>query len=371
MKLKVITASMLAASLMLSGCDTSQEETSAPAPKMKVVTKEVTAEDIFIEKVFPARVTAIRSAQIRPQVGGIIKNRMFLQGSEVRAGQALFQIDAAPFKADVEMAAAALAKANATALQMSQRARRLALLQKNGAVSAQDYDDARANSAQAAADVAEAQASLNRKKLDLEYATVRAPIDGRIDQEFVTEGALVGSGDSQAMATIQQIDHVYIDARVPAHELRALYAQNDKDNAMHISVQDENNKPYAVTPFLLFSGISVNDETGDVVLRTQAPNPQRILLPGMFVKLKVSQRIARNGIIVPEQAITRSNNEAMVWIVNASGKAQRVKVQTDGQNLKGIAVKAGLKTGDRLIIEGQDKVKDGQSVVSVNTESQV
>jgi len=361
MKLKVITASMLAASLMLSGCDTSQEETSAPAPKMKVVTKEVTAEDIFIEKVFPARVTAIRSAQIRPQVGGIIKNRMFLQGSEVQAGQALFQIDAAPFKADVEMAAAALAKANATALQMSQRARRLALLQKNGAVSAQDYDDARANSTQAAADVAEAQASLNRKKLDLEYATVRAPIDGRIDQEFVTEGALVGSGDSQAMATIQQIDHVYIDARVPAHE----------DNAMHISVQDENNKPYAVTPFLLFSGISVNDETGDVVLRTQAPNPQRILLPGMFVKLKVSQRIARNGIIVPEQAITRSNNEAMVWIVNASGKAQRVKVQTDGQNLKGIAVKAGLKTGDRLIIEGQDKVKDGQSVVSVNTESQV
>src|SRR5690606_27132481 len=166
---------------------------------------------------------------IRPQVGGIIQKRLFVQGSEIQQGQPLFQIDAAPFEADVEMARAMVAKAQATFQQMSKRADRFSRLQQSAAISQQDLDDAKANSAQAAADLAEAKASLNRKQLDLNYATVKAPISGRVDQEFVTEGALVNPGDSQAMAVIQQIDRIYVDARVPTQELRSIF--NSDDNA--------------------------------------------------------------------------------------------------------------------------------------------
>ncbi|WP_435929917.1 efflux RND transporter periplasmic adaptor subunit [Dryocola sp. BD613] len=353
----------------ITGCDSSEPADNASAPaKTKVVTKTLGAEDIYSIRVFPARVSAVKTAQIRPQVGGIIQKRLFRQGSEILQGQPLFQIDAAPFEADVEMAGAAVAKAKATYQQMSKRAYRFSQLQKNAAISQQDLDDAKANSAQAAADLAEAIASLNRKKLDLNYATVKAPISGRVDQEFVTEGALVSPGDTQAMAVIQQLDRVYVDARVPTQELRSIYPAVDNvpgsqpgSEAM-AAVLDDNDKSYGVPAHLLFSGISVNNETGDVVLRAEAENPQRILLPGMFVKLQITRLIKKDGLAVPEQALNRVNEKTSVWIVDQENKAKRVEIQTGEQTEKGVTVTAGLKAGDKIVIEGQDKLQDGAAV---------
>ncbi|WJD49415.1 MULTISPECIES: efflux RND transporter periplasmic adaptor subunit [unclassified Enterobacter] len=353
----------------ITGCDSSESNETDPVPvKTKVVTKILNAEDIYSTRVFPARVSAVKTAQIRPQVGGIIQKRLFRQGSEILQGQPLFQIDAAPFEADVEMANAAVAKAKATYQQMSKRASRFAQLQKSAAISQQDLEDAKASSAQAAADLAEATASLNRKRLDLNYATVKAPISGRIDQEFITEGALVSPGDTQAMAVIQQLDRVYVDARVPAQELRTIYQTVETDPASQsgavADVLDDKGQSYETAARLLFSGISVNDETGDVVLRAEAENPQRILLPGMFVKLKITRLIQKEGLVVPEQALSRADDKTTVWIVGHENKARRVEIQTGEQTEKGITVTAGLKAGDKIVIEGQDKLQDGAEVIA-------
>ncbi|WP_312272778.1 efflux RND transporter periplasmic adaptor subunit [Pseudescherichia sp.] len=351
----------------ITGCDSSESnETSSVPAKTNVVTKTLSAEDIYSTHVFPARVSAVKTAQIRPQVGGIIQKRLFRQGSEILQGQPLFQIDAAPFEADVEMASAAVVKAKATYQQMSKRAYRFSQLQRNSAISQQDLDDATANSAQAAADLAEATASLNRKKLDLNYATVKAPISGRIDQEFVTEGALVSPGDTQPMAVIQQLDRVYIDARVPAQALRSIYQSvenvQDSQSGPTADVLDDKNHSYDTATHLLFSGISVNDETGDVVLRAEAQNPQRTLLPGMFVKLQIVRLIKKGGVAVPEQALNRAEDKTTVWVVGQNNRVRRVEIQTGEQTERGVTVSAGLKAGDRIVIDGQDKLQDGAEV---------
>jgi len=376
MNIRKLAISTTLCLFFIAGCDSAEmNETSSTPAKTKVVTKTLGTEDIYSVRDFPARVTAVKTAQIRPQVGGIIQKRLFLQGSEIREGQALFQIDAAPFEADVEMANAAVAKARATYQQMSSRAYRFSQLQKNAAISQQDLDDAKAASAQAAAELAEATASLNRKKLDLNYATVKAPISGRVDQEFVTEGALVSPGDTQAMAVIQQVDHVYVDARVPSQALRSLYQLNDAvpagQSGITAVVLDDEDRPYDTPAHLLFSGISVSDETGDVVLRAEVENPQRTLLPGMFVKLQITRLIKKEGMAIPEQAINRSEDKTTVWIVGQDNKAKRVEIQTGEQTAKGITVTAGLKAGDKIVIEGQDKLQEGADVTARPDETQL
>lgn len=363
MKFRMLALTITLCLGAITGCDSSEQtDMNAPAAKPNVVTRTLTAEKIYATQTFPARVLAVRTAQIRPQVGGIIQKRLFTQGSEIRQGQPLFQIDPAPFEADVEMARAAVAKAKATYQQMSQRAQRFSLLQKSAAISQQDYDDAKASSAQAAADLAEATASLNRKTLDLNYATVRAPISGRIDQEFVTEGALVSPGDSQAMATIQQLEHVYVDARVPAHALRSLVSTINQEDAPEVTLLDDNGQSYGLPAKLLFSGISVSNETGDVVLRAEAENPQRALLPGMFVKLQVTRLISKAGMAVPEQALNRDKDKTTIWIIDSANKAQRMEIQTGEQTAKGVTVTRGLKAGERIVVEGQDKLQEGAEV---------
>ncbi len=369
MNIRKLAISTTLCLFFIVGCDSAElsESLSRPA-NINVVTKTLGAEDIYSVSDFPARINAVKTAQIRPQVGGIIQKRLFRQGSEIREGQALFQIDAAPFAADVEMANAALARAKATYQQMSSRAYRFSQLQKNAAISQQDLDDAKAASAQAAADLAEATASLNRKKLDLNYATVKAPISGRVDQEFVTEGALVSPGDTQAMAVIQQLDRVYVDARVPSQALRSLRLSNEPQPVGQSDttavVLDDEGKPYDTPAHLLFSGMSVNDETGDVVLRAEVENPQRTLLPGMFVKLRITRLIQKAGLAIPEQAISRAEGKTTVWIVGQDNKAKRVEIQTGEQTAKGITVTAGLKVGDKIVIEGQDKLQAGAEVTA-------
>ncbi|MEI7367835.1 efflux RND transporter periplasmic adaptor subunit [Pectobacterium sp. 1950-15] len=357
-----------AAVLGASGCNDNKETSStteSAEPHVRVA--ELAPADIYLERVWPARVIAMRTAEIRPQVGGIIKSRLFTQGSEVKAGQPLFQIDRAPFEVDVEIASASLKRAEASYRQLRQRTDRLAQLQNSGAVSRQDYDDAKENTAQAAASVAEATASLNRKKLDLAYSTVRSPIDGRIEQEFVTEGALVSTDNTQAMAIVQQTTKVYIDARLPASELKMLQGitspQDDKSH-IAIAILDDKNQPYELNPQMLFSGSSVNSDTGDVVVRAVADNPHRQMMPGMYVRMKITQLQQKGGLLVPLQAVQHEQGRAFVWVKNKEDKAQYKAIQIGEQTNQSVVVLSGMSPGDMLIVEGQERLQDGVRVKS-------
>lgn len=346
------------------GCDSNPQDELTQQPAQQTVrTIKLQPTDIILEQTWPARVSANRTAEIRPQVGGIIKSRLFVQGSEVRANQPLFQLDEAPFKADVEMATAVLTKAQAAYHQLQLRAARLSQLQSSGAVSRQDIDDAKANATQAAASVAEATAALNRKKLDLAYTTVRAPIDGRIDQEFVTEGALVSAGNTQALATVQQINDVYIDARLPAVEVNKLMQDASADNRV-LSLLDDNGQSYGVKPTILFSGINVNNETGDVVLRAVTNNPGKKLIPGMYVRLKITQTINKNGLLIPVESVQRKQGEAFAWYVDSKGMAYQKKIQLGEQTGQHFIIKGGLKVGENIVVEGQDKLQEGIAVIN-------
>lgn len=355
---------LAAVALAIAGCGQDEDQSAAPpSADLTVTVIPLAARDVSVTRSWPGRVVALRTAQIRPQVGGIVTARLFAQGSEVKAGQPLFQIDPAPFRAEVAMAEATLARAEASYRQLQQKANRLSKIQHSGAVSRQDIDDALANSAQAAASVAEAKASLQRKKLDLAYSTVKAPIGGRIDQEFVTEGALVSAADSQAMATVQQTENVYVDARLPASELRHIIGSTQ--DALRVSLLDEDGKAYDVKAQVLFSGVSVNNETGDVVLRIVADNPARVLLPGMYLRVSLTRHIAKDGLTIPGQAVQRLNGHSFVWTVDGEGAARRVGVELAGESGQGEIVKSGLQSGDRLVVEGQDKLQEGMSVTAV------
>lgn len=370
MKIKGRVLLLAAVVLSIAGCGQDEDKTAVQSPDAtKVTVTSLEAGEVSVTHSWPGRVVALRTAQIRPQVGGIVTARLFAQGSEVKAGQPLFQIDPAPFRAEVAMAEATLARVEASHRQLQQKANRLSQIQHSGAVSRQDFDDALANSAQAAASVAEAKASLQRKKLDLAYSTVKAPVSGRIDQEFVTEGALVSAADTQAMAIVQQTEKVYVDARLPASELRQIIdsptADEPSPNALRVSLLDEAGKPYDVQAKLLFSGVSVNNETGDVVLRIVADNPARVLLPGMYIRVSITRHIAKNGLVIPGQAIQRLDDGNYVWTVDGDGAARKIGVELAGESGQDEIVKSGLQAGTRLVVEGQDKLQEGMRVTAV------
>ena len=337
-----------------------------PAPEPpRVSTLQVVRTSVRLQDELPGRVAAVRSAEIRPQVGGIVQRRLFEQGAEVREGQALFQINPAPFKAEVDSSEAALKRAVAALARATLQVERLAPLVEADAVSRQLYDDAVSQRNQAAADVAQARATQARKQLDLGFATIRAPISGRIGEEMVTEGALVGTADTAPMARIQQIDQVYVDVRQPASMLEVLRRSAGRPRGPdgQATILDAQGKPYPVKGEILFSGINVDAGTGDVVLRIRVENTQRHLLPGMYVRARVPQGGATEGILVPQQAILRTGDGlAGVWVIDGSGKAHRKTVQlgkvVDGHYL----VSGGLTAGDRVVVEGLDRLKDGDGV---------
>lgn len=342
---------------LLSGCDVAPEMAAQEMPPVSVTVKTLELQPVTQEQTYPGRVTAFRTAQIRPQVSGIITAMHFSQGSEIHLGQALFQIDPAPLKADVNSAAAAVEKAEASYRQMMARAARLQKLHGSGAISQQDHEDAASNAAQAKATVSETRAVLARKQLDLSYATVKAPIGGRIDQNFVTEGALVSSSDSQAMAMVQQIDRVYVDVRQPASVIQTL----PTTAPVRADILSASGEPFSNSARMLFTGVSVDTGTGDVVMRLEVDNPQRTLLPGMYVQAKISRQLAAEGVVIPQEALVRNGDATQVWL-DKGGKAQAVNI-TLGETLSGhYFVRAGLNAGDRLITQGGGKLQEGTPV---------
>ena len=353
-----------AALLSLAACSKPAPEEGA-APPAAVTVLKLHAAPVVLSDELPGRVAAFRTADIRPQVGGIVLRRQFEQGAEVKAGQKLFQLNPAPFQAEVDSAAAALQHAVATAKRASSQADRLQPLVEADAISRQAYDDAVAQREQAVATVAQARAALARRRLDLAFASIEAPIAGRIGSELVTEGALVGVADAAPMARIQQIDKVYVDVRQPAAALAALQAAGAADgkggaDKLPVTILGADGQPHPVTGRILFSGISVDAGTGDAVIRVLVDNPQRQLLPGMFVRARIARAVQANGVLVPQQAVLRaSDGQAQAWVLDAKHKASLKPISVGDVVEHQYVVNGGLKAGDTVVVEGQERLQPG------------
>jgi len=345
--------------------------TEAETPPAIVSVLSARTETVTLSDELPGRVVALRTAEIRPQVGGIVEKRMFVEGSEVVAGQALFQINAAPFAAEVESAAAVLQRAEAGVVRTQNKFDRAKKLIITNVISSQAYDDAVAEQAQAKANVAEAKATLQRRRLDLEYATVRAPIAGRIGQALVTEGALASASGAAPFAIVQQIDRVYVDVRQPASQIEVIRAsarsgQLDDTSRVPVAILAASGNPYPVAGRALFSDISVDQGTGDVSVRVEVDNRDRILLPGMYVRARLPRGIKRDVVTVPQQAVLRdAGGQPQLVIIDEAKRATR-RIVALGEIVEGrYIVTSGLKAGETFVVEGQERVREGGAVSAV------
>ncbi|HHQ4681226.1 TPA: efflux RND transporter periplasmic adaptor subunit [Aeromonas veronii] len=348
----------------LAGCDVAPQEQEAPAPpQVSVLT--LTGRELVISEDLPARVAALRSADIRAQISGIVQRRLFEQGAEISAGTVLFQINPAPFKADVDSAAAALQRAEAVLARARIQIDRLKPLLRTDAISRQTYDDAISQRDQAAADVAQARATLARHQLNLQFASVEAPIAGRIDQALVSEGALVSPTDATPMARIQQIDQVYVDVRQPASVLESLRQQaGSTAPELAVEILGSNGTPLGMQGRILFSGIEVDAGTGDVLLRVLVDNPERRLLPGLYVQARIPRARYANALTVPQQAVARTSGQTSVWVVDGQGQAQLVPVNTAELVNNQYRIASGLSAGQQVVIEGIDRLTPGVQVTA-------
>ncbi|WP_447945034.1 efflux RND transporter periplasmic adaptor subunit [Stenotrophomonas indicatrix] len=349
-------ALVAAFALAMTACSR-PEPTVEAVPRVSVVT--VGPQVVQRDDELPGRVAAVRTAQIRAQVGGIVQRRMFEQGAEVHAGEPLFQIDPAAFRADVDSALAALQRSEAALGRSRVQSQRLQALAAAQAVSQQHRDDASAEHEQARAAVNEARAILARRQLDLRYATVSTPIDGRIDQALVTEGALVGVADAEPMAVVQQIDQVYVDVRQPASQLQSLQ-RSAVDGELPVTIIGAAGTPLPERGRLLFSGVNVDARTGDVILRILVDNPERQLLPGMYVRARVPRGAPASALLLPQQAVLRSaGGQAYAWVIAADGKAVIRTLEVDGSVNRQWLVRHGLKAGEKVVVEGQERLQEG------------
>lgn len=353
----VLVSAIAVAMLSLTGCQESSAPQTQQTPQVGVVTLE--AKPFALTSEVPGRTSAYRIAEVRPQVNGIIQKRLFTEGSEVKAGQQLYQIDPATYQA-------AFKSAQATQLSAKSLADRYKLLVADKAVSQQAYDEARAASLQA-------DAALEQARIDLRYTKVMAPISGRIGRSAVTEGALVSNGQANAMATIQQLDPIYVDVTQSSKELLRLRRdlaegrlQKASDSAAKVALKLEDGSRYAHEGTLEFSEVAVDESTGSVTLRAVFPNPDHLLLPGMFVHAELLSGVKQNAILAPQQGVTRNQRgEPTAMVVNAENKVEQRVLKADRTAGNAWLVEDGLKDGDRLITEGLQFVQPGAEVKAV------
>ncbi|MGM3386533.1 efflux RND transporter periplasmic adaptor subunit [Stutzerimonas stutzeri] len=352
---------LFAVAVLIAGC---QDEAAPPAdaqqpeaPQVGIVTLQ--AEPYALTTVLPGRAQPYRIAEVRPQVDGIIQKRLFTEGSDVKAGQQLYQIDDALYQATYKSTQASLASAKSLA-------DRYALLVKEQAVSQQAHDEARAASLQA-------EAELERARINVRYTKVMAPISGRIGRSAVTEGALVSAGQTQALAVIQQLDPIYVDVTQPARDLLSLRRDLDEgrlekagDNAAKATLTLEDGSAYPHEGKLEFSEVSVDSGTGSVVLRAVFPNPDKVLMPGMFVHAQLVAGVKSEAILAPQQGVTRTpTGEATAMVVGADDKVEVRKIAAARTVGNRWLVTEGLESGDRLITEGLQFIRPGVQVKPV------
>ena len=364
-----LIGSILITTVLLMGCSQSEntEQSKVEMPSAVVSTITVLPQSMNLIENLPGRVIAYRIAEIRPQVGGIVDKVLFKQGSYVQAGQPLFKLNAEIFQADVKSNQATLNRAQAEVTRLQVLLKRYTELVKVNAVSQQEYNNTEADYQKAKADVAQMQAMLSRQQLNLKYATVTAPISGTIGEILVTEGALVGQGDSNAMAVIQQINKVYVDVKQSISDyekLQEALQQGDVSNIKHtVEILNSQGKPYNVTGEILFSDTKVDPDTGDVTIRILVNNQNQKLLPGMYVRVNMSRAQVENALLVPEQAIQHDiSGKANVTIVNQKGLAQSKPVQLGQRYQNSYVVTQGLQAGEKVIVEGADRIQPEQKL---------
>lgn len=322
-----------------------------------------------VENELPGRLESYRTAEVRARVPGIVLKRTFEEGAFVKQGQVLFKIDPRSYQASVQNAKAALSRAEANKVQADLKLKRYKPLVEINAISKQEYDDAIAAAKQASADVEAAKATLVNNKLNLEYATVTAPISGRIGRAMVTEGALVGQNEATLLATIQQINPIYLNLTQSSAELLKLRQmmqsgalKDAEKSGLKVTMVMEDGSIYPHTGKLLFSDISVDPTTGELALRALFPNPDNMLLPGMFVRARLEQAVNENAITVPQQAVQHTNDGSQVIVINQENKAEIRQVKTTSAIGNRWLVTEGLQPGDRVIVEGLQKIRPGSPV---------
>ena len=362
-------AALLLAGL-LAGCSEgpaapSGEDTLA-VPEVSIV--ELQPAPLAVIRDLPGRIAPTRIAEVRARVSGIVVSRNFEQGSDVKASDVLYELDARPFEIDVEAAEAAFRKATAILNQERKHAKRMETLAPSGAAPQSQLDIAIANVGQAEADLAARKADIARAKLNLEYASIRAPINGRIGRALVTEGALVGQNTPTHVATIQQLDQIYADFTQSAAELNALRREFDtgalqKDTSARVRLVLDNGLLYPHEGKLLFSDSTVDPGTGQVTLRGEFPNPNLTLLPGMYVRVQIVQGIDPDALAVPQQAVRRNNaGGSEVFVVRDDNRARLVQIRLGHAIDNRWLVLDGVKPGDRIVVDGFQKFADGDLV---------
>ena len=353
---------------LLTGCDGSDNpKQSAQAPQVTVYV--VKSAPLAVTTELPGRTDAFRVAEVRPQVSGIVLRRNFTEGGDVNAGDSLYQIDPATYKAAYDSAKGELAKAEAAANIAHLTVKRYEPLVGTQYISRQEYDQAVANARQADASVIAAQASVETARINLAYTKVSSPINGRIGKSSVTEGALVTNGQAAALATVQQLDPIYVDVTQSSNDFMHLKQSRLQKNEDTSSVQllMENGQPYPLKGTLQFSDVTVDESTGSITLRAVFPNPQHSLLPGMFVRARIDEGIQPDAILVPQQGVTRTpRGDATVLVVNEKEQVELRNViasQTIGDSW---LIAGGLKDGDRVVVSGLQKIHPGATVVAVS-----
>ncbi|MBA1264778.1 efflux RND transporter periplasmic adaptor subunit [Pseudomonas stutzeri] len=363
----VFPAISLLVILSLAGCDKPEQGWEEAAPR-EVDILTIKTEPFTVVAELPGRIEPVRVAEVRARVAGIVLSRKFEEGTDVKAGDLLFQIDPAPFKAALSRAQAELARAEAQLFQAQATVRRYEPLVKIEAVSQQDFDAAKAALQTAQADRRSAQANVETAQLDIDYAAVRAPIAGRIGRAQVTEGALVGQGETTLLARIQQLDPVYADFTQPAADalrLRAAIAagrvSGDEDKALSLRVEGTDIESHGT---LLFTDVAVDRSTGQIALRGRFDNPEGVLLPGMYVRVRTPQGLDQDAILLPQRAVRRTaDGQASVLLLGADDRVESRPVKTGAMQGSRWQISEGLKVGERVIVSSLGAVSPGDKVV--------
>lgn len=360
---------VIAAGLLSSGCGRRGGGIPAmPAPEVSTIS--VKTEKIVLTTELPGRTTAYLVAEVRPQVGGIIQKRFFEEGSEVKEGDILYQIDPSLYQATCDRAKAELAKAEAKTIPLKNKYERHKVLIETKAISQQDFDNTVAEFNTAEADIQACKAAVETARINLEYTKLIAPISGRIGKSHVTVGALVTANHIMPLSTIQSIDPIFVDVtqssanflRLKRSVTEGLVKSNNVRGAK-VKLSYEDGSPYPLEGAMQFSDVTVDQSTGSYILRIVFPNPESALLPGMYVRAMVEEGIIEDAILVPHQAVTRNmRGEPAVFIVGSSDKVELRKLSVDRSIGDNWLIKEGLKAGDSVVIEGVQKIRPGVQV---------
>ncbi|CUA82646.1 efflux RND transporter periplasmic adaptor subunit [Pseudidiomarina woesei] len=369
---KPLFVSVLASSLMLAACGDAQQQNGQTGQQQQMTVGVVTVEsrNVDLTTTLPGRASAFRVAEVRPQVSGILQSRLFEEGSMVEAGQQLYQINADMYEAELASAEAEIARASAAVKSSKSRFQRSKGLLKDKAISQQDFDEAEAAYLQAEAQLKMAQANLTRAKLNVEYTRVEAPISGRIGRSQLTEGALLSVGQAQPLTTITQLDPIYIDIAQSTSDYLKLQAAiadgrlvTDSENRAQVRVSVGEAGNYNTTGELLFNEVTVDPQTSAITLRAKLENSNHAILPGMYVRAEVGTGSLKNALLVPQTGVSRDpRGRAIAMVVNQEGNVEQRYISVESTIGSNWIVTDGLSVGDKVIVEGLQKIQPGMPV---------